>query len=151
MLFDMFAVTDLSACISDYFKPYLTLQCAWNELAPPNSRTNGNTTHSKITIVSVYVLQKMALYVKTGMLITFHSLNWTVLWPQQKSGTSQRSHAKGCKFLWVHGHFKSYHINELCSPLSNKHYANDKNCKFNLMSEWCNNINATFVNRTHWN
>jgi len=33
-------------------------------------------THSKITIVSVYVLLKMALYVKIGMLMTtFHSLN----------------------------------------------------------------------------
>jgi hypothetical protein len=28
MLSDMFVTTALAACISDYFKPYLTLQCA---------------------------------------------------------------------------------------------------------------------------
>ena len=116
MLLDMFVTTVLAAWISDYFKPYLTLQYAWHEWLLSNSKTYCNKTHSKITIVSVYVLLKMALYVKVGMLMTtFHSWNWAALWPQQKSGTSQRPYAKGCKFLWVHGHFKSY-INIVSLP-----------------------------------
>jgi hypothetical protein len=47
MLSDMFVTTALAACISDYFKPYLTLQCAWHEWLLPNLKTNGNTTNTQ--------------------------------------------------------------------------------------------------------
>lgn len=90
----------------------MCLRCEW---LLPNSESNDKTTHSKITVVSVYVLLKMDLYLK-------QECWWLpyILWIEQCSGHSrnlalQKGHMLkvansllGSLALYI---YISYHIN----------------------------------------